>query len=125
MKKEVRSADAPAAIGPYSQAVSAGGFVFVSGQLPTGLDGKLVAGGSRSNPSAASETSRRSWKLRAWASATWSDTVYMTDLSQFPEMNEVYARHFKAPCPARATVEVAGLPKGALIEIDAIADGSS
>jgi len=122
MKREIRSENAPAAIGPYSQGVAAGGFVFVSGQIPLGPDGKLAEGGIKE------QAERCIVNLAAILESSGSGlgdvvktTVYMRDLAQFPEMNEVYARHFKAPCPARATVEVSALPKGALVEIDAIA----
>ena len=119
----VSTGGAPAAIGPYSQAVSAGGWLFVSGQI--GLDpatGTLVAGGVR-------EQTRQVLKnleaiLRA-AGLSLRDvaktTVYLKDLAAFPEMNEAYAAAFPAPAPARATVEVSGLPKAALVEIEAVA----
>ena len=125
MKKAVVSAKAPAAIGPYSQGVSAGDWVFVSGQLPLGLDGTLAEGAIQG------QAERCLLNLAAILEAEGlglgdvvKTTVYMTDLAQFSAMNEVYARYFKAPCPARATVEVAALPKGALVEIDAIASRS-
>jgi 2-iminobutanoate/2-iminopropanoate deaminase len=119
----IATAAAPAAVGPYSQAVRAGGFVFVSGQIPLDpADGALVAGG------VAAQTERALLNLRAVLEAAGSDlarvvktTVYLTDLGRFGEMNEVYARFFPGEPPARATVQVAALPRGADVEIDAVA----
>ena len=123
MKRAVATDDAPAAIGPYSQGVAAGPWVFVSGQIPLEPGGAaLVEGG------VAAQTERCLRSVVAILRAAGlgpedvvKTTVYMTDLSRFPEMNEVYARHFPAPHPARATVQVSALPKGASVEIDAVA----
>ena len=124
MKKVISTKDAPAAIGPYSQAVEAGGFVFLSGQIP--LDpatGQLVSSGG------VREETRRVMEnlhgvLRA-AGLDFSDvvktTVYLADLGDFAAVNEVYGAYFKETPPARATVQVAALPKGARVEIDAVA----
>ena len=122
-RKVVESKEAPKAIGPYSQAVRAGDWIFLSGQI--GLDpesGLLVEGGL------CEETRRALKNLEGVLRAAGMDlgnvvktTVYMTDLSKFNEMNEIYAQSFPAPSPARAAVEVRGLPKGALVEIDAVA----
>lgn len=113
---------APAAVGPYSHAVSAGGLLFCSGQIPLDPDsGELVAGG------AGMQTRRCLENLEAVcaaAGAQLSDavsvTVYLTDMADFAEVNEVYASFFDAAPPARVAVEVAGLPKGADVEIAAI-----
>lgn len=121
-KTVVISDRAPKAIGPYSQALAAGGFVFISGQIPLGLDGALAPGG-------VTEQTQRCFEnliaILTAAGLTTKDvvktTVFMTDLGKFAEMNEVYARHFAPPFPARATVQVAALPKGALVEIEALA----
>ena len=122
--KRVLAADgAPKAIGPYSQGVSAGPWVFVSGQIPLEPGGTApVAGG------VAAQTERCLRSVAAILEAgglgledVVKTTVYMTDLGQFAAMNEVYARHFPAPHPARATVQVSALPKGAAVEIDAVA----
>lgn len=122
MKTIVATQDAPQAIGPYSQAIDAGALLFVSGQIPAGPDGALVCGG------VAAQTDRCLQNVSAILKAAGlcladvvKTTVYMTDLSQFTAMNEVYAKHFASPYPARATVQVAALPKGAAIEIEAIA----
>lgn len=113
---------APAAIGPYSQGISAGDMVFVSGQTPLRADGTLVDG------SVAEQTEqclKNILEVLLAAGLTMDAvvkcTVYMTDLGKFSEMNEVYAKRFRAPFPARATVQVSALPKGAGVEIDAIA----
>jgi 2-iminobutanoate/2-iminopropanoate deaminase len=115
--------DAPAAIGPYSQAVRAGNMLFLSGQIP--LDpatGHLVTGDIRE------ETAQVLRNLRAVllaAGATFGQvvktTIYLTSLSDFAAVNEAYASVFREPYPARATVEVSKLPRGARVEIDAIA----
>jgi len=123
MKRAVATDQAPKAIGPYSQAVRAGRWLFCSGQI--GLDpasGELVGGG------VTAETARVLENLSAVlqaAGASLADvvrtTIYLTDLGDFAPVNEVYARYFSAPFPARATIGVAALPRGAAVEIDAIA----
>jgi 2-iminobutanoate/2-iminopropanoate deaminase len=119
----IATADAPGAIGPYSQAIRAGGMVFVSGQIP--LDpatGEIVPGGVEAQASRVIENLRGI--LRA-AGCDFADvvktTIFLTDLAHFAAVNAVYGRAFARPFPARATVQVAALPKGALIEIEAIA----
>ena len=122
--ERVHSERAPAPVGPYSQAVSHAGWVYASGQIP--LDprtGKLVAGEIEA------QTERAIVNLAAVLEAAGSSlarvvktTVYVTDLALFARINAVYARHFDGPVPpARATVQVAALPLGAALEIDAIA----
>jgi len=120
--KEVRVGDAPAPIGPYSQAVVHGDLVFCSGQL--GLDpatGKLAEGAVKQARQALVNLES---VLRGAGSslhrALWV-TVYLTDLSLFLEINEVYAEFFVPPFPARTAVQVSALPKGAAVEIDVIA----
>lgn len=124
MDKRVISTDkAPAAIGPYSQAIAANGFVFVSGQIPLDPEtGQLVSGGIKE------QTARAMENLRAVLEAAGSSlegvvktTIYLTDMSSFPVVNEVYGGHFASAPPARATIEVSRLPKDVLVEIDAIA----
>ncbi len=113
---------APAAIGPYSQAVRAGNLLFISGQLPIDpASGQMPA-------SAAAQTERSLQNVKAILEAagmTMADVVkvnvFMADLSEFATMNEVYGRYFSAPFPARAAVEVSRLPKDALVEIEAVA----
>jgi 2-iminobutanoate/2-iminopropanoate deaminase len=121
-KQALHSDLAPKAIGPYSQAVQVGNLVFVSGQIPADPAGNPIKG------TIAELTNQCLGQVDAilrTVGLSLSDvvktTVYMTDLSQFPAMNEAYAGHFKQPYPARATVEVKSLPKGVSIEIDAVA----
>ncbi len=122
--KAVESGDAPAPVGPYSQAVVHGGLVFASGQIPLDpASGKLVEGEIEA------QAERVIANLAAVLGAAGSGlehvlrtTIYLTDLSLFARVNEVYARHFGGdPAPARATVGVAALPLGAAVEMDAIA----
>jgi len=122
-RQTIHTDKAPKAIGPYSQAVKAGGFVFVSGQIPldpeTGqlIDGDIVAQTERvlKNVQAVLEA----------AGASMTDvvraTIYLKDLNDFAAVNEVYARFFPSAPPARVTVEVSRLPRDVRIEIDAIA----
>ncbi len=122
--KQIISTDgAPAAIGPYSQAVRAGGFVFLSGQIP--LDpatGQMVEGDIEA------QTRRVMANLEAvlTAAGTTFDrvvraTIYLTDLGDFAKVNAIYGEKFAKDPPARATVQVAALPKGAHVEIDLVA----
>ncbi len=122
-KQIVSTASAPSAIGPYSQAVKANGFVFVSGQLP--LDPKT---GKFSSMEVSAQTERSILNLEAVLAAAGSGldrvvktTVFLKNMYDFNAMNEVYSRYFKSDCPARAAVEVARLPKDALVEIECVA----
>lgn len=122
-RKSVRTDRAPAAIGPYSQGIACGGFLFCSGQIPLDpVSGKMVEGGIEA------QTERVLRNLEAVLAAGGSSlaavvrtTVYLADLGDFPAMNAVYGRFFAAEPPARATVQAAKLPAGARVEIDAIA----
>lgn len=124
MKKVIHTDKAPAAIGPYSQGIACSGqFVFVSGQLP--ID---VATGEFAGDDITSQTRQALVNVQAIleeAGMALSDvvsaTVYLANLEDFQAMNEVYAEFFKSDCPSRAAFEVVALPKGALIEIQAIA----
>lgn len=120
--ESVSTKDAPAAMGPYSQAVKASGFVFCSGQLPLRSDGLLE------DASIETQTQQVLQNLTSVLKAAGSDiskvlktTVYLSDMNHFAAMNEVYGNFFGSHKPARATVGVARLPKDALIEIDCIA----
>jgi 2-iminobutanoate/2-iminopropanoate deaminase len=124
-KSVVRTEAAPAPFqgAPYSQAISAGGLVFVSGQLSLQPDHAEIVGDS-----IAEQTEQVFANLRAILEAAGSGldrlvktTVYLTDLGDFGGMNEIYARHVGDAPPARATIEVAALPSGAKVEIEAIA----
>jgi 2-iminobutanoate/2-iminopropanoate deaminase len=118
----VEAAGAPPVIGPYSQAVRAGDLLFCSGQIPLDPQSGEIVGAS-----AAEQAQRCLESLEAVCAAAGTSllravrvTVYMTDLEAFAEVNEVYARHFAHDPPARVTVGVAQLPRGAYVEIDAI-----
>lgn len=123
MKDRVQTDNAPKAIGPYSQAIKANGLVFASGQIP--LDPQtmqIVEGGVRE------QTERVMNNLKAVLEAAGSSfdrvvktTVFLADLNDFADMNEVYGRFFGDAPPARSTVEVARLPRDVRVEIDAIA----
>ena len=123
MIEPVSTPSAPAALGPYSQAIRAGQFLFVSGQVPIDpATGNLVTG-------TIADQARRALQnvgeiLEAGGSSfsqVVRTTVYLADLTDFPAMNEVYATFFTAPQPARSTIQAAKLPRDARIEIDVIA----
>jgi 2-iminobutanoate/2-iminopropanoate deaminase len=118
----VATKEAPAAIGPYSQAIDTGDLVFLSGQIALDPDAGAVVGDVKA------QTERILANLRAVLRASGlttanvvKTTVYLTDLADYPAMNEVYATFFTTAPPARATVQVVALPKGARVEIEAIA----
>jgi 2-iminobutanoate/2-iminopropanoate deaminase len=123
MFEAVSTNSAPKALGPYSQAIRAGQFLFVSGQVPIDPStGELVAG------SIAHQTRRALQNIGEILKAAGSSfqqvvrtTVYLADLADFPAMNETYATFFTAPQPARSTIQAAKLPKDSRIEIDVIA----
>lgn len=120
---KIETTAAPAAIGPYSQAIQAGNLLFLSGQIP--LDpatGEMAAGGIEA------QTRQVMGNLQAVLAAAGLDfsslvktTIYLVDLGEFATVNGIYGEYFATAPPARATVQVAALPKGALVEIDGIA----
>ncbi len=122
-KRAVETSDAPKAIGPYSQAIIANGFIFTAGQV--GADpktGLLIEGGI------AEQTEQVLKNLSAVLKASGTNldavvktTVFLADINDFAKMNEVYAKWFKKPFPARSTVQVARLPRDAKVEIEAVA----
>jgi len=122
-RKVITSPDAPPAIGPYSQGVNTGSFVFLSGQIPLVRDtGKFVEGIIKE------QTEQVITNIKALLAAQKLDlsdvvkaTVFLADMNEFAAMNEVYASHFKEPYPARSTVQVARLPRDARVEIEVIA----
>ena len=119
----VHSSGAPKAVGPYSQGIRCGGFVFTSGQIPIDpATGKLVTGGIDAQTKRVLENLRA---VLAAAGATFDDvvkaTIYLTDIGDFATVNTVYASYFGATPPARSTVQVAALPLGASVEIDFVA----
>jgi 2-iminobutanoate/2-iminopropanoate deaminase len=123
VREAVSSPKAPAAIGPYSQAIKAGNLLFLSGQIP--LDpatGQLVPGGVQE------QTRQVFTNIGAILGAAGlsfdaviSATVYVADMNDFAKVNEIYATYFSSPAPARATVQVARLPKDSLVEIQVVA----
>lgn len=123
MKDSIQTDRAPQAIGPYSQAIKAGGFIFCSGQIPTNpATGQFVQGGI------AEQTEQVLKNLSAVLEAAGSSldrvvktTVFLADIAEFAQMNEVYGKFFAETPPARATVEAARLPRDARVEIEAIA----
>ena len=121
-KEEIKTPDAPKAIGPYSQAIKSGSFVFLSGQIPLGpatmeiVEGDIVA-----------QTHQVFKNLEALAKASGGTlnhiiklTIFLTNLSDFTVINEIMAQYFQEPYPARATIEVSALPKAVSIEIEAV-----
>jgi 2-iminobutanoate/2-iminopropanoate deaminase len=114
---------APAAIGPYSQGIVANGFLFTAGQIALDPSSGQIVGGD-----VVAQAERVLANLKAildTAGATWNDvvktTVYLLDMNDFPRVNEVYARALGSARPARSTVQVSALPRGVLVEIDAVA----
>jgi 2-iminobutanoate/2-iminopropanoate deaminase len=125
MRDVVITEHAPQAIGPYSQAIKAGGFVFVSGQIPIDPTTGLIV-----QAEVAAQTDRVLQNLKAILTAAGTSldnvvktTVFLKSMGDFAAMNEVYARFWKKAPPARSTVEVSRLPKDVLVEIDVIAIG--
>jgi len=121
--KKISTEKAPSAIGPYSQGVVMNGFLFTAGQIPLDpASGKMVEGGIVEQTERVMENLQE--VLRS-AGVTWNDvvktTVYLHDLSNFPTVNEVYGKWLGDARPARSTVQVTALPRGAMVEIDAIA----
>jgi 2-iminobutanoate/2-iminopropanoate deaminase len=123
MKKVISTTDAPKAIGPYSQAIAAGSLVFCSGQIPLDPEtGEMVQGDIE-------EQTRRVMKnLQGVLEAAGCSfdsvvktTIFLTDLADFAKVNEIYGIYFQSDPPARSTVQVAALPKGAGVEIEAVA----
>lgn len=123
MKQQINTAAAPAAIGPYSQAIEAGGMIFVSGQLPIDPSTGAFAGGGIKELTRQSLSNMKA--ILAEAGLTMDNvvktTVFLADMADFAEMNEVYASFFQGVCPARSAVAVKTLPKEARVEIECIA----
>jgi len=123
MKKVIATPDAPAAVGPYSQAIVAGNFLFAAGQIPldpaTGelVEGDVTAQTERVLKNVAGVLAANGMNFSNVVKAT----VFMVDLGHFGLMNAVYSKYFSEPFPARSTIQVAALPKGAQVEIEVIA----
>jgi 2-iminobutanoate/2-iminopropanoate deaminase len=123
MREAVSSPAAPKAIGPYSQAIKAGNLLFVSGQVPIDpATGNLVDGDIATQTHRVFKNIGEILKAAGTSfDAVVRSTVYLQDMNDFARMNEVYGTYFSSPAPARATVQVARLPKDAKVEIDVIA----
>ena len=123
-KIDISTRSAPAAVGPYSQAIKVGDFLFCSGQIP--LDpqsGKIVGEDIKTQTEQVLKNLDAILKAeRLGFSNVVKTTVFLTDISEFAEMNEVYGKYFMSPYPARSTVQVSALPRGAKIEIELIAN---
>ena len=121
--RSLQTDKAPAAIGPYAQAVVANGLLFTAGQIALDPASMQVVEGDVAVQT--EQVLRNLGAVLASAGASWTDvvksTVYLTDMRDFPRMNEVYARAMGDARPARSTVQVSGLPRGVLVEIDLIA----
>ena len=121
MKEAIKSDNAPAAIGPYSPAVKVGNMLFISGQIGLDKDGNM----KETLEEQTEQVLKNLMEILKSAGASEKNvvktTIYITDMSHFPIVNEIYAKYFSEPYPARATVAVKELPKGALVEIEAIA----
>ena len=122
MKKVISTKDAPQAIGPYSQAIAANGFLFISGQLGVTPSGEFAGADVKS------QAQRSLQNLQAILSEAGlgfenvvKTTIFLADIADFAVVNEIYAEFFKEPYPARSTVAVKTLPKGGLVEIELIA----
>jgi 2-iminobutanoate/2-iminopropanoate deaminase len=123
MKEAIRAAHAPAAIGPYSQAVRAGGLLFLSGQIPLDPVSGAIVGDD-----IAAQTQRvleNVAAVLAGAGSSFDDvvktTIFVVDMADYPKVNEVYGRFFREPYPARSTVQVAALPRAARVEVEVVA----
>lgn len=123
MKEAISTKNAPGAIGPYSQAIRAGGFVFLSGQIPLDpASGQIVGGDIQAQTE---QVMKNLGAVLEAGGCSFDDvvrtTIYLVDLADFQLVNETYGRSFKGTPPARATVQVVALPRGSRVEIDAIA----
>ena len=122
-KKAIHTNNAPAAIGPYSQAIEANGMIFVSGQLPIDPATGAFAGEDIAAQTRQSLTNIKN--ILAEAGAGMEDvvktTIFLSDIANFSTVNAIYAEYFKEPFPARSCFQVGALPKGALVEVEAIA----
>lgn len=124
MKKVINTKKAPAAIGPYSQAIQVGNLVYTSGQIPVDSETGMIVEGGVKEQTRQSLTNVKA--ILQEIGLTMSDvvktTVFMADMGDFADMNSVYAEFFAEPYPARSAVAVKALPKGALVEIEVVAE---
>ncbi|MGL4524759.1 MAG: RidA family protein [Spirochaetia bacterium] len=124
-KKVIHTDKAPAAIGPYSQAIGVGPFIFSSGQLGLNLQGEIVGDVKAQTKQALENLKAILEKDGSGLNQVIKTTVFLADMDDFSTVNEVYASYFSEPYPARSAYQVAKLPKGGLVEIEAIALASS
>jgi len=123
MFEPVLTDKAPAAIGPYSQGIVAGGFIFTSGQIPVDpLTGQIEKTAEKQAEQAIENLASVLTAAGSGLKSVVKTTVFIKDMNDFGSINEVYARYFSAPYPARSCVEVSRLPKNVLIEIEAVAE---
>lgn len=121
--KEIKTNNAPAAIGPYSQGITAGGLLFTSGQIPINpKTGEIPGGVEAQTRQALTNVSNIVKEAGADMSKVIKTTVFIKNMEDFAKINEVYAEFFEKPYPARSCVEVARLPKDVLLEVEAIAE---
>lgn len=122
-KSVIQTPAAPAAIGPYSQAIACGNLLFCSGQIPLDPATMQLAGESAADQAVQALENLKAVLIAGGSSlaAVVKTTIFLADMADFTAVNEVYARYFPAPAPARSTVQVAALPRGAKVEIEAIA----
>lgn len=122
VRKEIHTKEAPAAIGPYSQAIQAGDFLFVSGQIPVDpKTGEVVEGIEKQTEQVLKNLQAILQEAGADFSNVVKFTIYLSDMENFATVNEIYGSFLTKPYPARATVEVSRLPKDVLVEMDVIA----
>lgn len=123
MKKVISSPDAPAAVGPYSQAIAVGNLLFCAGQIPISpATNEIVPGDVSAQTTQVCENIAAVLKANGMSfENVVKTTVFLTDLASFGAMNSVYSRYFKEPFPARSTIQVAALPRGAQVEIEVTA----
>ena len=121
--KEISTTNAPGAIGPYSQGVETGGLVFVSGQIPVSpKDGTIPEGIKAQTEQSLENVKAVLEEAGSGLGHVLKTTVFLKNMDDFADMNEVYAKYFSMPYPARAAVQVAKLPKDVLVEIEAVAE---
>jgi 2-iminobutanoate/2-iminopropanoate deaminase len=122
MKKAYMTENAPKPVGPYSQVIQAGGFLFLAGQIPLTPDGKMIEEDLVAQThQVMSNLNQVLHKAGVSFEHVVKTTIFLADLADFETVNKIYAEYFKEPYPARSTVQAARLPKGARLEIDAIA----
>jgi 2-iminobutanoate/2-iminopropanoate deaminase len=122
MKKAYLTEKAPKPVGPYSQAVQAGGLLFLAGQIPLTSENKMLEGDITAQTRQVLNNLKAVLeKTGATMNHVLKTTIFLADLGDFETVNKIYAEYFEEPFPARSTVEVSKLPKGARLEIDAIA----